>query len=69
MHDIWMDVRIAMRRLRHSPGFVLVALLSLTMAIAANLVVFGVTNAAILRPAVPARRAVTVEPAILLREQ
>jgi predicted permease len=39
-----------MRRLRHSPGFVLVALLSLTMAIAANLVVFGVTNAAILRP-------------------
>jgi predicted permease len=50
MHDIWMDVRIAMRRLRHSPGFVLVALLSLTMAIAANLVVFGVTNAAILRP-------------------
>jgi predicted permease len=50
MHDMWTDLRIAMRRLRHSPGFVLVAVLSLTMAIAANLVVFGVLNAAILRP-------------------
>jgi predicted permease len=43
-------LRIAARRLRHSPGFVLVAVLSLTMAIAASLVVFGVMNAAILRP-------------------
>jgi predicted permease len=50
MYEILNDLRIAMRRLRHSPGFVLVAGLSLTMAIAANLVVFGVTNAAILRP-------------------
>ena len=50
MHDLMGDVRIAARRLRHSPGFVLVAVLSLTMAIAANLVVFGVMNAAILRP-------------------
>src|ERR1700722_20113205 len=50
MHDMLTDVRVAMRRLRHAPGFVLVTVLSLTMAIAANLVVFGVTNAAILRP-------------------
>ena len=50
MHDFMGDLRVAARRLRHSPGFVLVAVLSLTMAIAANLVVFGVTNAAILRP-------------------
>ncbi|MGC2299681.1 MAG: ABC transporter permease, partial [Acidobacteriaceae bacterium] len=50
MHELWNDLRIAARRLRHSPGFVLVAVLSLTMAIAANLVVFGVMNAAILRP-------------------
>ncbi|MGA9983082.1 MAG: ABC transporter permease [Acidobacteriaceae bacterium] len=50
MHELWNDVRIAARRLRHSPGFVLVAVLSLTMAIAASLVVFGVMNAAILRP-------------------
>jgi predicted permease len=50
MHDFMGDLRVAARRLRHSPGFALVAVLSLTMAIAANLVVFGVTNAAILRP-------------------
>ncbi|HEX4068442.1 MAG TPA: ABC transporter permease [Acidobacteriaceae bacterium] len=50
MHDLWTDLRIATRRLRRSPGFVVVAVLSLTMAIAANLVVFGVMNAAILRP-------------------
>jgi predicted permease len=50
MHEILSDLRIAIRRLRHSLGFVFVAVLSLTMAIAANLVVFGVMNAAILRP-------------------
>jgi predicted permease len=50
MHDLMGDVRVALRRLRHSPGFVLVAVVSLTAAIAANLVVFGVMNAAILRP-------------------
>ncbi|HEY1809643.1 MAG TPA: ABC transporter permease, partial [Acidobacteriaceae bacterium] len=50
MHDFWTDLRIAARRLRHAPGFALTAILSLTMAIAANLVVFGVMNAAVLRP-------------------
>jgi predicted permease len=50
MHDFFGDLRVAARRLRHSPGFVLVAVVSLTMAIAANLVVFGVLNAAVLRP-------------------
>jgi len=50
MSDFLGDLRIAARRLRHSPGFVLVAVLSLTMAITANLVVFGVLNAAVLRP-------------------
>ena len=50
MHDFMGDLRVAARRLRHAPGFVLVAVVSLTMAIAANLVVFGVINAAVLRP-------------------
>ena len=50
MSDFLGDLRIAARRLRHAPGFVLVAVLSLTMAITANLVVFGVVNAAVLRP-------------------
>jgi predicted permease len=50
MHDFRTDLRVAARRLRHSPGFALIAVLSLTIAIAANLVVFGVMNAAVLRP-------------------
>ena len=50
MYDFMGDLRVAARRLRHAPGFVLVAVVSLTMAIAANLVVFGVINAAVLRP-------------------
>ncbi len=50
MHELMGDMRVATRRLRHSPGFVLVAVVSLTAAIAANLLVFGVLNAAILRP-------------------
>ncbi|HEX4007911.1 MAG TPA: ADOP family duplicated permease [Acidobacteriaceae bacterium] len=50
MHKIWMDLKVAARRLRHSPGFALTAVVSLTMAIAANLVVFRVLNAAVQRP-------------------
>ena len=50
MQDFWTDLRVASRRLRHAPGFALTAILTLTMAIAANLIVFGVMNAAILRP-------------------
>ncbi len=49
MHDLWMDLRIATRRLRRSPGFALMAVVSLTMAIAASLVVFGVLHAALRR--------------------
>src|SRR5579872_5127634 len=50
MVELLADLKIAARRLRHSPGFALTAILTLTVAIAANLVVFGVLNAAILRP-------------------
>ncbi len=50
MRDGWQDLKIAARRLRHAPGFALVAILSLTLGIASNLVVFGVMNGAVLRP-------------------
>src|ERR1700722_11399936 len=44
------DLRYAVRQLRRSPGFALTAILTVALGVAANVVVFGVLNALLLRP-------------------
>ncbi len=50
MITLLQDVRFAIRQMRRSPGFALTAVLTLALAITANVIVFGVLQAVILRP-------------------
>jgi len=50
MSGIWQDFTFARRQMRRSPAFAATAILTLALSIAANVIVFGVLQALILRP-------------------
>jgi hypothetical protein len=49
LNNLLQDLRFALRQMRRSPGFALTAVFTLALGIAANVIVFGVLQALVLR--------------------
>src|SRR5262245_62857466 len=50
LEQVWQDLTFALRQLRRSPAFTLVAVVTLALGIGANSAIFALVDAALLRP-------------------
>ena len=50
LENLWMDIRHALRQLRRSPGFAATVLVTLGLGIGANIAVYSLVDAVLLRP-------------------
>jgi len=50
METLWQDLRYGLRMLRKTPGFTLIAILSLTLGIMATTAIYSVIYAVVLDP-------------------
>ena len=48
--DVWMDLKVALRRMRKAPAFTFLAVLSLALGVGANTAVFSIVEEVMLKP-------------------